>query len=154
MVAGQVAQRLAERVHAPVGGDVVTAGIGGQQETREAVVLVGVRQPMSGEVDQQPARGRLKGREVLGQEGGEGGQGRLIVEEAEYLESLALQRVRDGVGVPDGIGEGWDALSIGIDANDNRQTALEVWPGHIEAGVLHWPTEQLAVSRAVRWTGC
>jgi hypothetical protein len=62
---------------------------------------------------------------VVGQQGGEGGEGCLGVEEAEYLEALALQGVGDGIGVAHGIVEGGNAVGVGVDADDHGEAALE-----------------------------
>jgi hypothetical protein len=54
MAARQAAQRLAKGGHGPVGGGVVAASVGRQQEAGELVLLVGMGQAVAGEVEEEP----------------------------------------------------------------------------------------------------
>jgi hypothetical protein len=98
---------------------------------------------VSSEVDEEPVWGRLEGGKALGHKLGEGGHGGLPIEEAEHLESLAFQLVRDGMGIPDGIEEGGDAMGVGIDADDNGQTVFDAWRNSTGFGVLHRRTQHI-----------
>ncbi len=134
---GQVAQGLAKGGHGPIGGGVVTAGVGGQQEAGEVVLLVGMGQAVASEVEEEPVGRRLEGGKVVGQQEGEGGEGGLGVQEAEHLEALALQGVGDGGGVAHGIEEGRNAVGVGVDADDDGEAALEARQGYVGVRGLH-----------------
>jgi hypothetical protein len=154
MAARQVAQRLAKGGHGPVGGGVVAASVGGQQEAGELVLVVGMRQTMAREVDEEPV-GRLReGRKVVGKEVGEGREGGLRVEESEHLEALALQGSGDGVGIAHGIEKGRNALGIGVDADDHGEAVLEARRGSIGVGGSHRRAKQADVSPGIPQRTC
>jgi hypothetical protein len=89
------------------------------------VLVIGVSQAMSSEVDEEPIGRRLEGRDFVGQTVGEGGEAGLRIEEANHLETLSLQGAGNGIGVADGVVEGRNTVAVGVDADDDGEAALK-----------------------------
>jgi hypothetical protein len=64
----------------------------------------------------------------------------LGVEETEHFEPLMLQGVGDGVGVAHCIEEGRNAVGVGVDADDDGETALEARQGRVGVRGAHGGT--------------
>ena len=141
VAAGLAAQRLAQGDHGPVGGQLVTPGVGGQEEAREVVLVIRMGQAVPCEVEEEPVWRRLQGGELVRQQVRETREGGFRVEEAKHLEALLLKHVGDCVGIVHGIEERRNTVGISVDADDDSNAALEAEQGELGGRGIHERSE-------------